>query len=105
MGLYHQFQTALRFVNLIPFILYSDRSSLIYYTGGRQERHECDRSDTRTTRLRHKLKNFGFDNYTCKNIFSYSYIYYMKSETLQGEEQFHSKYYLCKCLIPMPKCI
>ena len=24
---------------------------------------------------------------------------------LQGKEQFHSKYYLWKCLIPMPKCV
>ena len=29
----------------------------------------------------------------------------MASERLQGEEQFHSKYYLWKCLIPIPKCV
>ena len=29
-----------------------------------------------------------------RNIFSYPYIYYMASQRLQGEEQFHSKNYL-----------
>ena len=40
------------------------------------------------------MKNFDFDNDTSKNIFSHPYIYYMASETLQGEEQFHSKNFL-----------
>ena len=40
------------------------------------------------------MKNFDFDNDTSKNIFSHSYIYYMASENLQVEEQFHSKNYL-----------
>ena len=40
------------------------------------------------------MKNFGFDNDTGKNIFSHLYIYYMASERLQGEEQFHTKNYL-----------
>ena len=40
------------------------------------------------------MKNFDFDNDTSKNIFSHPYIYYMASERLQGEEQFHSKNYL-----------
>ena len=47
-------------------------------------------NDTSATRV----KNFGFDNDTSKNIFSYPYIYYMASERLQGEKQFHSKNYL-----------
>ena len=55
------------------------RSSLIYNTSARHERHECDTSATpttecdtnatRTTRVRHELKNFDFDNDTSKNIF------------------------------------
>ena len=40
------------------------------------------------------MKNFNFDNGPSKNIFSQPYIYYMTRETLQGEEQFHSKNYL-----------
>ena len=47
-------------------------------------------SATRTTRV----KNFDFDNDTGKNIFSHAYIYYMASERLQGEGQFHAKNYL-----------
>ena len=40
------------------------------------------------------VKNFDFDKETGKNIFSHPYIYYMASERLQGEEQFHAKDYL-----------
>ena len=40
------------------------------------------------------MKNFDFDNDTGKNIFSDPYIYYIASERLQGEEQFHTKNYL-----------
>ena len=40
------------------------------------------------------MKSFDFDNDTSKIIFSYPYIYYMASQRLQGEEQFHSKNYL-----------
>ena len=40
------------------------------------------------------MKNFDFDNDTSENIFSHPCIYYMASERLQGEEQFHSKNYL-----------
>ena len=66
--------------------------------------HEYDTSDTTTTRVRHesytndtnatRVKNFDFDNDMGKNIFSHPYIYYMASERLQGEEQFHSRNYL-----------
>ena len=54
------------------------------------EQHEYDVSATRTTRV----KNFDFGNATSKNIYSHSFIYYMRSEWLQGEKQFHSKNYL-----------
>ena len=47
-------------------------------------------NDTNVTRV----KNFDFDNDMGKNIFSHAYIYYMASERLQGEEQFHTKNYL-----------
>ena len=67
-------------------------------------RHKCDMGATLTTRVRHecytkdtsatRVKNFDFDDHTSKNIFSHHYIYYMASERLQGEEQFHSKNYL-----------
>ena len=40
------------------------------------------------------INNFDFDNGTSENIFPHPYIYYMASERLQGEEQFHSKNYL-----------
>ena len=40
------------------------------------------------------MKNVDFVNDTSKNIFSHPYIYYMTSERLQGENQFHSKNYL-----------
>ena len=52
--------------------------------------HEWYTNDTSATRV----KNFDFDNDTGKNIFSHPYIYYMASERLQGEEQFHSRNYL-----------
>ena len=70
----------------------------------RHKQHECNMNATRTTRVRHKcytndtsairVKNCDFDNDTGKNIFSNPYIYYMASERLQGEEQFHTKNYL-----------
>ena len=41
-----------------------------------------------------RVKNFGFDNDTGKNIFSHPYIYYMTSERLQVEEQIYTKNYL-----------
>ena len=70
-------------------------------TGVHYERHECDTSATLERQERYKndtsetlAKNFDFDNNTSKNIFSHPYIYYMASERLQGEEQFHSKNYL-----------
>ena len=79
------------------------RSSLIYNTSARQERHECDTSDTCEKRMRHKcytndtsatrVKNVDFDNDTSKkHIFTPLYlIYYMEKERLQGEEQFQPK--------------
>ena len=42
------------------------------------------------------MENLHFDNDTSKNIFSHTYIYYMASKRLQGEEQFHSKNYFLK---------
>ena len=66
--------------------------------------HKCDTSAARTTQVRHdcytndtsmtRVKKFYLDNDMSKNIFSHPYIYYMASERLQGEEQFHSKNYL-----------
>ena len=53
-------------------------------------RQECDTNYTSET----QVKNFGFDSDTSKNIFLHPYIYYMASERLQGEEQFHTKNYL-----------
>ena len=52
--------------------------------------HECYTNDTSTT----LVKKIDFHNDTGKNIFSQTYIYYMASERLQGEEQLHSKNYL-----------
>ena len=70
----------------------------------RHERSECNTSATLATRVQcegytndtsaTQMKNFGFDNDTGKNISSHPYIYYMASERLQEEEQFHTKNYL-----------
>ena len=51
-------------------------------------RHECYTNDTSATQVK------NFDNDMGKNIFSHSHIYYMASERLQGEEQFHTKHFL-----------
>ena len=67
----------------------SDTSATLGNTSATRVRHECYTNDTSTTRV----KNFDFDNGTGKNIFSHPYIYYMTSERLQGEEQFHTKSY------------
>ena len=95
-------------------MLFISRSSLIYNTSAdtsdtsttraTRMQHECDTSNASMTRVRHgcykndtsttRVKNFDFANDTSKNIFSHPYIYYMASERLQGEEQFHSKNYL-----------
>ena len=53
-------------------------------------RYEWYTNDTNATRV----KNFDFDNDTCKNICSHLYIYYMAIERLHEKEQFHSKSYL-----------
>ena len=52
-------------------------------------RRKCYTNDTSVARV----KEFDFDNDMGKNIFLHSYIYYMASERLQGEEQFHTKNY------------
>ena len=41
-----------------------------------------------------QVKYFDFDSDMSKNTFLRPCIYYMASERLQGEEQFHSKNYL-----------
>ena len=74
----------------------------------RQEQHECDTSATGTTQVLHEcytngtsarlVRNFDLDNSASKNIFSYTYIYYVASKSLQEEEQYHSK----NCLLEMP---
>ena len=78
------------------------------------ERQECIRANdsdtsatrtTRTTRVWQEWKSFDFDNYTSENIFSHPYIYYMANERSQEKKQFHSKSYLWKWPIPMPKCV
>ena len=53
-----------------------------------------DTSDTNATRV----KKFGIDSHTSKNIFLQAYIYYVASERLQSEQQFHSKNFLLKML-------
>ena len=56
----------------------------------RRVQHKCYTNNTSATRV----KNFDFDSDKSKNIFSLHYIYYMASERLQGEEQFHSNNHL-----------
>ena len=82
-------------------ILKSLHESMTIQSNLQHERHEYDSNDTSATQVRHKcytndtnaarVKNFDFDNGTSKNMFSHSYTYYMASERLQDEEQFHSK--------------
>ena len=60
----------------------------------RHAQQECDTSVTRVLQECYTSAKFDFDIETSKNIFLYPYIYYMASERLQGEEQFHSKNYL-----------
>ena len=55
------------------------------------ERHKCDTSEQILILITTQVKNNPILQET--------------SERLQGEEQFQSKYYLWKCLIPMPKCV
>ena len=56
------------------------------------ERHERAQHECYTSNAKEKqVKNVDFDNDTSKNIFSQTYIYYMASKRLLGEEQFHSK--------------
>ena len=98
------------------------RSSLIHNKSARYEQHECDTSETRTTRVQHecdasvsrttqeqhechtndtgvtRAKSFDFNNDTSENLFSHRCNCYMASERLQGEEQFHSKNYLLEML-------
>ena len=57
-------------------------------TSATQVTHECYTKDTSATRV----KNYDFDNYTSKNIFSHPYICYMTSERLQGEEQLSTNF-------------
>ena len=68
-------------------------SSLIYNksaTRATQMRHKCNTSKTKDTSATW-VKNFDFDSDKSINLFLHAYIYYMASEWLQGEEQFHSK--------------
>ena len=72
-----------------------------------QVQHECYTKDTSATRVLHGRHECHTSEKILisitKNIFLHSYIYYMASERLQGEEQFHFKYYLLKCLISTAK--
>ena len=66
--------------------------------------HKCDTNATQTTRVQNKcytndmsgtqVINFDFDNNNSKTIFPHPYNYFMVSEILQGEKQFHSKNYV-----------
>ena len=58
-------------------------------------------SDTNAT----WVKNFDFDNYTRKNMFTHPYIFLMASERLHGEEQFGSKNYLLEMPRSHAKCV
>ena len=82
-------------------------SSLIFNTSARHERRECNASATLATRVRHKCDTSVARTTRTRHgrkililittrvkTFSHPYIYYMASERLQGEEQFHSRNYL-----------
>ena len=97
-------------MSLILSLNYSAiKSTPIYNTSARHERHECNtsatrerheqhKSDTSATRVLHEQhecdtseKKNDFDNCTSKSILSHSYIYYMANERLQGVEEFGSR--------------
>ena len=101
--------------DLVCFTIRGPDTNHTSATGATRMQHDCETSATLATRLQHKcdtsvtqvrhkcytndtsatrVKNFNFDNDTGKNIFSHLYIYYMASERLRGEEQFHTKNYL-----------
>ena len=94
-------------------------SSLIYNTSARNERHEYD---TGPTRARHEWRECNTNvigalhEHTSEKIsilittrlkryFHIPIFFVWQVKDYKGEEQFHSKYYLWKCLIPMPKCV
>ena len=59
--------------------------------------YECDTNATRTYECYTsvtRVKNVDFGNDTGKNIFLHTRTYYMASERLQEEEQFHAKNHL-----------
>ena len=74
---------------------FSTAVSLILKAIGKQ----LDKSETRTTRVRHEcdtndliatqVKKIDFENTASENIFSNPYISYKANERLQREEQFH----------------
>ena len=66
-------------------------------TSATRVQYECYTNDTSATRTT-RVKNFDFENDTGKNMFSHPYIYYMASERLKGEEQFHTKNYLLEII-------
>ena len=79
-------------------------------TRGRQEQHECYTNDTGATRVQHEWKILLLIKTQVKT-FSHPYIFYMVSERLQGEEQFHTMNYILEmslfhakiCLKSAPK--
>ena len=93
-------------------------------TRERHEWHECDTSETWTTRVGHgcytktRVKNLIFDNDRSENMFSHSYISYVANEKLQGEQgssrrdlnlleernNFILRTTFSKCLVTMPRC-
>ena len=85
----------------------------------RQERHECNNSNTSATRVRQKkkkkhecytndksatrVKNFDFDNDVGKNIFLQSYIWQVKD--YKERNNFILRTTFWKCLVSMSKCV
>ena len=92
------------FLDLVQFTTRMPDTSDTSATRVTRNQHECDTNNTSATQVRNecytndtsatRVKNFDFDNDTSKSIFSHPYIYYMASERLQGEEQFHARNYL-----------
>ena len=70
-------------------------------TEEQNQRHECNRSATPTTR--------GDTSYTSENTFSHSCTSYMANGRLQGEKKFNSKNYIFEnasfpCQNALEKC-
>ena len=94
-------------------------SSLFYNTSTRHERHECNTSETRatrvqhkcdtsatwTTRVRHEWKTLIFITAQVKTYCHTSILAIWQMKDYKERNNFIQRTTFWKCLVPMPKCI